>query len=188
MRVTKRDLIIFLIIFSIGTILGTIGTVSFPIGTNMSYFWPAAVVQTVGGLFFGIWGVLAGTLFPSLSNALTDGSKSHVIWLIPANFIQSFIPLCVKKVIGFSPRSLDMKSIFGFIVGCAILPHVFGGFVGCGALFLLGDIPNQAEFWRTLRVWLIGNIPCSIVFGLLLVKTVAPILEDCNLLYKSFLK
>jgi len=182
----KKDLGIAFVVFTIGTILGTIGTVSFPIGSNMSYFWPAAVIQSTGGLFFGIWGVLAGALFPSLSNLLTDGTSSHVFGLIPANFIQSFIPLLIKNAVGFKPFEFNKKTVLWFIFGCAVIPHIIGGFLGCSTLYLFGDIPNQTIFWVTFRVWIIGNIPCSILFGLLLLKVIAPILKDCNLYYEGY--
>jgi len=184
----KKDIFVFITIFSVGTILGIIGTVSFPIGTNMSYFWPAATVQSVCGVFFGMWGVMAGALFPSFSNAMTDGTTSHIVWLIPANFIQSFIPLYIKQIFKFLPYELNRKTVYSFIFGCAILSHVLGGMLGCVSLYIMGDVHNQAEFMTTLKTWLIGNIPCSIVFGILLLKTVGPILKDCNLYYEGYFR
>lgn len=179
-----KKFLIFVIVLIVGSVLGVIGTISFPIGSNMSYFWPAATIQSVAGLFFGFWGALAGTLFPSVSNALTDGSLSHIFGLIPANFVQSFCPLLVKRIFKLSPLEFNVRTVVIFVLGCAIIPHLIGGVVGCGILYWQGNIPDLQTFWQTFRVWIFGNIPCAVIFGLLLIKTVLPVINDCNLHYE----
>ncbi|MBU0505668.1 MAG: hypothetical protein ABII18_09575 [bacterium] len=179
----KRNIFIFVLIVVLGTILGTMGTISFPIGTNMSYFWPGAVIQTVSGILFGWWGVVAATLFPVFSNALTDGNFVHVFGLIPTNFVQSALPYLIFQRMNFTTSLKTTKEVTLFCFFCAGFPHFLGGILGCVTLFVFGVIANYSDFYTTLQTWWIGNIPCSIVFSLLIIKYVTPALRLSKLLY-----
>lgn len=188
MVINRRDISIFVVVFILGTILGIIGTVSFPIESDMSVFWPAATIQAVGGILFGMWGVLAGTLFPSLSNFLTAGAPVHVIGLVPINFLQSYLPLLVKQTTNLKPYQFNRKTIILYIVGCVLLPNIISGILGCGVLYLFGNIATMTNYFETLAVWVIGNVPCAIVFGLLILKILVPVLKSCNLYYNGYFK
>lgn len=183
----KKNVLVFFTIFVLGTILGTLGTVSFPIRVNITYFWPAAALQTVCGIFFGFWGILGGVTFPIITNAITDGSWAHTIGFIPANIIQCALPRIVMHRFKISLSLMSKRDIVLFVAGCATLPHVLGALTGCTALYMLGNIQSNAEFWQMVFVWVVGNIPCSIVFGFFLVRIFSPILQDSGLFYKGFL-
>lgn len=184
----KKHLLVFSVIFILGSLLGTLGTISFPIGVNITYFWPAAALQTVSGIFFGFWGILGGVAFPIISNALTDSSWAHTIGFIPANIIQCTLPFVMIRGLHISLQLKRTKDISFFILGCTVLPHVLGSLVGCGILYGSGYINNSTEFWNLVWVWIVGNVPSSIIFGFLLVKNLTPILTDCGLFYKGFFK
>jgi len=184
----KRNILVFSAVFVLGSILGTLGTISFPMGVNITYFWPAAALQTVSGIFFGLWGILAGVAFPIVSNALTDSSWAHTIGFIPANIVQCSLPLLVMRKFNISPNLKRMRDVLLFITGCTILPNVLGSVVGCGILYMSGYVNNNIELWDLIFVWIVGNIPSSMVFGFLLVKVITPVLKGCGLYYEGFLK
>ena len=75
----------------IGIVVGTLGSLAIPIGF-VSAFWPGQAVQAVGGVWFGMWGVLAGMFFPFISNALSGSAPIPVsAAYLPANFLQAFL-------------------------------------------------------------------------------------------------
>lgn len=184
----KRNLLIFATIFVLGSVLGTLGTISFPVGVNITYFWPAAALQTVSGIFFGLYGILGGVLFPILTNALTDGTAAHTIGFIPANIAQTVLPLLMVRKLNISLDLKKTRDVLLFVIGASALPHILGAMIGCATLYFLGTIQNSKEFWSMVSVWIIGNVPCSVVFGYLLVKTFTPVLKDCGLYYDGFWK
>ncbi|MFH1729551.1 MAG: hypothetical protein ABIA04_14170 [Pseudomonadota bacterium] len=178
----KKNFFIFCTIFVLGTILGSMGTISFPIYSNISYFWPASVIQTISGIFFGWPGILAGTMFPCITNGVTDGSIHHICGFIPANFIQCALPFYFARKLKISIYNIKLKDYAMFTVFCAIIPHAIGAVVGCTYLYFIGEITNMFAYGNNIKVWLIGNIPCSIIFGILFIKFLTPVLKDSNIL------
>jgi len=87
-----------------------------------------------------------------------------------------------------SPNLKRMRDVLLFITGCTILPNVLGSVVGCGILYMSGYVNNNIELWDLIFVWIVGNIPSSMVFGFLLVKVITPVLKGCGLYYEGFLK
>jgi signal transduction histidine kinase/CheY-like chemotaxis protein len=179
---TKRNSMIFLVILFIGTLLGVVGTVSYPIQSNLSCLWPAAVVQALGGVFFGIWGVVAGIVFPIFSNMLTDGHQTQIIGWIPANFVQSFLPYLVKKLFHFSSYKFNKKTVLCFVIGCVLISGILGGAIGCSALYFADVAITGKEIFNSFITWITGYIPIALFFGLIFLKTLGPALKDCNLL------
>jgi integral membrane sensor domain MASE1 len=69
-----------------------------------------------------------------------------------------------------------------------LLPNIIAGSLGCGILYLLGDFSTADDYFNTFYAWVIGNIPCALIFGLLILKTLTPVLKSCNLYYEGFFK
>ena len=183
----QNNTLVFMVVFILGTILGVLGTISSPVEANLSYFWPAETIEATAGILFGFWGAIAATLFPLLSNLLTAEYPSyHVIGLIPSCVIQSFIPLLIKKIMRFDPGELSIKTICSYSIGCVLLPNIIAGSLGCYILYLLDDCSTIDSYFNALYTWLIGNIPCALIFGLFILKTLTPILKSCNLYYEGF--
>ncbi|MBF0107039.1 MAG: hypothetical protein HQM16_17150 [Deltaproteobacteria bacterium] len=178
----KRNLFVFFVVLVLGIILGTLGTLSFPINNNITNFWPAAALQTVSGIFFGWWGIAAGTLFPTISNALTDGTLQHVFGLLPSNLVQSALPYLIFRKFNLSMDLKKRRDIVIFCFLCATLPHVLGGVLGCVLLYIFHAISSLTICIDTMQTWWIGNIPCSIIFSFLLLKFAAPALHFSGLL------
>lgn len=184
----KKHISVFVAVFILGLILGTLGTVSFPVGSNITYFWPAAALQTISGIFFGFWGVLAGVTFPIVTNFWTDGTFGHTVGFIPSSLLQCAIPAIVTRKYASILDFTKMRYIALFIIACAIAPHVLGSLAGCGILYGIGNIKDSAEFWSLVITWIIGNVPSAVIFGFLLVKTLLPILKDNGLYYEGYMQ
>jgi len=57
-------IVILALLIGIGFVVGAFGSISFPLGFGVNFFWTGIAVQQVGGIWFGGWGVLAGAIFP----------------------------------------------------------------------------------------------------------------------------
>jgi hypothetical protein len=110
-----------------------------PVGKFLfTYFSPATAVQVVGGMWFGMWGVIAGTLFPVVGS-LIEGQRVAVnLLLIPVNIIQSLAPVWVFRRWKLDPRLITL-------VDWAVFILVTG---------LLMNIP--AALWVTAVYWRLG--------------------------------
>jgi hypothetical protein len=84
---------VFGVLLVMGTVIATLGSISFPVGDKISDFWPGIVIQTLGGLWFGKIGTLAGVIFPIFSNIFIGGNHAQIIGFIPGNIVQSGLPL-----------------------------------------------------------------------------------------------
>ncbi|MFA6409385.1 MAG: hypothetical protein WCW01_04340 [Gammaproteobacteria bacterium] len=177
----RRQLVIFISVVIIGTILGLLGMGDFSSTNRIAYFWPGAVVQSVAGVFFGMIGVMAGTTFPIFSDAMSGITLIKVLVWIPANFVQSFIPYLVKKIFKFEPCEFNKKTVICFIVGCSVIPHLVGSIVASLGYYSLHEMATLKEQIGVFLNWITSNISISIIFGLLLLKFFAPALRKCKI-------
>jgi hypothetical protein len=68
---------VFGVLLVMGTVIATLGSITFPVGDKISDFWPGIVIQTLGGLWFGKIGTLAGVIFPIFSNIFIGGNQGR---------------------------------------------------------------------------------------------------------------
>lgn len=80
-------IVILALLIGIGFVVGAFGSISFPLGFGVNFFWTGIVVQQVGPIWFGAWGVLAGAIFPFFSNAIAGTPFYVSLAYIPANAI-----------------------------------------------------------------------------------------------------
>lgn len=83
---------ITILLITIGFVVGAFGSVSFPLEFGVNFFWTGIVVQQIGSIWFGAWGVIAGAIFPFFSNAITGTPFYVSLAYLPANAIQAFLP------------------------------------------------------------------------------------------------
>ena len=180
----KAKLVIFGLLVASGFILSTLGLISFPVFHNVNYFWPAAVVQAVGAILFGWTGVIAGTVFPILSNLATDKTLVSVFLFIPSNFVQSFLPYFLYN--RMVHQKLEIGTVRGgvlFSVFAAILPQLCGGSLAGCILLLAGQIRTGGEFLKMVSLWLIDSVPWIIVVGIPIMMIFVPVLKDYGYLF-----
>ena len=178
---TTKKIAIFITIVIIGSVIGALGSATFPILKGVVPFWPAAAIQALSGVLFGIIGSLAATVFPIISNSMSGNSFELVLLLIPPNLIQSFLPFFVKKIIKISPYELNKKNIIFFVVFCVLIPNILGALWVCNMRFFLENGPLGITKSAVFFSWLKSNVIGGIIFGLLLLKTLVPALKNCGL-------
>lgn len=185
----KAKAAIFSLLVVSGFVLSTLGLISFPVFHNVNYFWPAAAVQAVGAVLFGWTGIAAGTIFPMLSNMVTDKSMVSVILFTPSNFVQSLLPyMLYNKLVNRKLEISSLRDAALFFLSAALIPQLCGGTLAASILSATGQIKTGGEFFRMVSLWLIDSVPWIVVAGIPIIIIFVPILRDYGYLFNSGVK
>jgi hypothetical protein len=164
--VGARQLTILALLIVVGALVGAFGTISFPLEFGVNTFWIGIAVQQVGAIWFGMWGVLAGVIFPFFSNATL-----HTAWYIsaayiPANFIQSLLPAWAFRHFHADPRLRRGRDFVILLVAMLVsnaLGALWSVMVVLNGLGLLPPGSTLLYIWG----WFGGNLLAGIVFNFL---------------------
>lgn len=177
-----RHLVILLILVLAGTVLGSLSSLSFRITSainpsspayGINYFWLGIVVQQVGSIWFGAWGVLAGIIFPFISNSVTGAPLLISAAYFPANFVQSFLPAWIFRRMKLDPK-LGSGRDFLYLFLTMLLSSLFGAFWSVFILvFVLGRL-ERAQALVNFFGWFGGNMVAGIFFNYFLLKALSP--------------
>ncbi len=176
-------LFITILLITIGFVVGAFGSVSFPLGFGVNFFWTGIVVQQIGAIWFGAWGVIAGAIFPFFSNAIAGTPFYVSLAYLPANAIQAFLPAWVFRRFKLDPRMKSGKDglyLFLAMIVSSIIGSLWSVLVVLKGYGLLppGSVP------RYIWGWFGGNVIAGVVFNFLLLKA----LSDVVIRTKAFVK
>jgi len=210
----RRFILLAIFLLILVAITATLGTVNFSSDlTAITSFWPAAALQIVLPVWFGIYGVLACVIGPMIGNAVFADSA---FLFVPANIIQSIMAALWFRFRRLDPRLRSRRDWLGaLLIGC-VLANFLGALLGVGESTLRGipenypfvtdrpieevqlgslanwvyqNYPNNIAlvFWaEKLPTWFLGNgLPCLILAPALL-KTASPILIRGPFFCQSF--
>jgi len=167
----------------IGVVVGTFGSLAIPLG-YITAFWPGQAIQSVGGIWYGGWGGIAGAVFPLISNAISGAAPLPVsLAYIPGNLAQAIVGGIAFRLLKADPRLRTGKDWVVFTVFGIILSNAIGAAWGSGVLLLFGLISADA-FPVTFIGWFLGNSIASWVLGVVMLKYISPIV----LRSKTFVK
>lgn len=169
----------------IGIVVGTFGSLAVPIGFT-SAFWPGQAVQAVGAVWFGGWGIIAGTIFPVLSNTISGSAPLPVsLAYVPGNIAQTGLAALAMKKFNAHPALKERRDWIVFIGLGVVVANVIGSLWGTTMLLAFGLI--TAEAWPVVWIgWWIGNTVPGIVFGSILLKYVSPVIIDSKAFVKNW--
>ncbi len=131
-------IVITALLIGIGFVVGAFGSISFPLGFGVNFFWTGIAVQQVGAIWFGAWGVIAGSVFPFFSNAIAGTPFYVSAAYIPANAIQAFLPAFAFRHYNADPRlrsardyvilytSMIIASALGALWSVLVVLRMFG--------------------------------------------------------------
>ena len=165
-------IVILALLIGIGFVVGAFGSISFPLGFGVNFFWPGIAIQQVGGIWFGAWGSIAGAIFPFFSNAIAGTPFYVSLAYVPANFVQAFLPAWAFRQFKADPRlktgrdymillvAMVVSDLFGALWSTLIVLRSFG-------LLTADSIP--LFIWG----WFGGNLIAGIVFNFILLKALS---------------
>lgn len=165
-------IVITALLIGIGFVVGAFGSISFPLGFGVNFFWTGIAVQQVGAIWFGMWGVIAGAIFPFFSNAIAGTPFYVSLAYVPANAVQAFLPAWAFRYFKLDPR---LKSARDYIIlfGAMIVSSAFGALwsplVVLQGFGLLTTESLPLFIWG----WFGGNVVAGVVFNFILLKALS---------------
>lgn len=165
-------IVILALLIGIGFVVGAFGSISFPLGFGVNFFWTGIVVQQVGAIWFGGWGVLAGAIFPFFSNAIAGTPFYVSLAYIPANAIQAFLPAWVFRRFKLDPRLKSTRDYVYLLVAMIVssaLGALYSVLVVLKGFGLLTTDSVPLFIWG----WFGGNVVAGVVFNFILMKALS---------------
>jgi hypothetical protein len=165
-------IVITALLIGIGFVVGSFGSISFPLGFGVNFFWTGIAVQQVGSIWFGLWGIIAGTIFPFFSNAIAGTPFYISAAYIPANFMQAFLPAFAFRFFKADPRLRSVRDYL-ILLGAMIVSSAFGALwstlVVLRGFGLLTTDSVPLFIWG----WFGGNVLAGLVFNFILLKALS---------------
>lgn len=139
-----------------------------------TYFAPATAVQVVGGMWFGMWGVIAGTLFPVVEGFIKGQLVTANLLLIPANILQSLAPVWAFRHWKLDPRLTSPTDWVVFILVTGLLMTIPAAIWSAAVYWVFGLASGSWKpFVYIVISDAIGNGVPAVVLGAILLKTLS---------------
>lgn len=167
-------IVITALLIGIGFVVGAFGSISFPLGFGVNFFWTGIAVQQVGAIWFGAWGVIAGAIFPFFSNAIAGGAFYVSLAYVPANALQAFLPAWAFRYYKADPRlktGRDYLVLLGAMIVSSALGALWSTLVVLRGFGLLTTDSIPLFIWG----WFGGNVVAGLVFNFILMKALSPV-------------
>jgi len=167
-------IVITALLIGIGFVVGAFGSISFPLGFGVNFFWTGIAVQQVGAIWFGGWGVIAGAIFPFFSNAIAGTPFYVSLAYIPANAVQAFLPAWAFRRFKLDPRMnsrRDYLIFFAAMVVSSAFGALWSPLVVLRSFGLLTTESLPLFIWG----WFGGNMVAGIVFNFILLKALSSV-------------
>lgn len=169
----------------IGVVVGTFGSLAIPLG-YVTAFWPGQAIQSVGSIWYGAWGGIAGCLFPIISNAISGSAPLPVsMAYIPGNLAQAIIAGIAFRKFAADPRLLKAKDWINFTVWGVIVSNLIGAAWGSTILVWFKLIAPGAHLTVFIG-WFIGNSVASWILGVVMLKYISPIVIRTKTFCKGY--
>ena len=158
----------------VGVVVGTFGSLAISLGP-VSAFWPGQAIQSVGTIWYGGWGAIAGIVFPMISNSISGAVALPIsICYIPGNLAQAAIGAWAFHKFDCDPRLKSAKDWIVFLLFGTVLANAIGAAEGNLVLYLFGMITVEAipvSFFG----WFVGNTVASAILGVIMLKFLSPL-------------
>lgn len=179
-------IVITALLIGIGFVVGAFGSISFPLGFGVNFFWTGIAVQQVGPIWFGIWGVIAGTIFPFFSNAIAGTPFYVSAAYIPANFIQALLPAFAFRFFKADIR-LNSGRDFAILIGAMVVSSALGAMWSVLVVLRSFGLLTTNSIPLFLWGWFGGNVLAGLVFNIILLKALSPVVIRSTAFVKRWL-
>lgn len=169
----------------VGVVVGTFGSIAVPLGF-VSAFWPGQAIQSVGSIWYGMWGGIASFIFPIISNAISGSAPLPVsLAYIPGNFAQGIIAGWAFRTFSADPRLVSTKDWIMFTFWGVIVSNIIGAGWGSTVLRMF-DLITPAAHLPVFTGWFIGNAVASWILGVIMLRFVSPIVIRSKAFCKKY--
>jgi hypothetical protein len=167
-------IVITALLIGIGFVVGAFGSISFPLGFGVNFFWTGIAVQQVGAIWFGAWGVLAGAIFPFFSNAVAGTPFYVSLAYVPANAVQAFLPAWAFRFFKADPR-LKTGRDYWILLAAMILSSAFGALWSTLVVLRGFGLLTTDSLPLFILGWFGGNVVAGLVFNFILLKALSAV-------------
>lgn len=168
-----------------GTLVGAFGTIGFPLRFGVNLFWTGIAVQQVGSIWFGAWGVLAGSIFPFFSNAAVGTAWYVSLAYIPANFTQSFLPAWAFRRFKADPRLLHRRDYL-ILLATMLVSSLFGALWSVLVVLRGFELLHTDSVSQFIWGWFGGNFIAGLVFNFITLKAFSAMVVRSGALVKRW--
>jgi len=174
------------LLIGIGFVVGAFGSISFPLGFGVNFFWTGIAVQQVGSIWFGIWGVIAGTIFPFFSNAIAGTPFYVSAAYIPANLFQAFLPAFAFRYFKGDIR-LNKGRDFVILISAMVISSAVGALWSVLVVLRSFGLLTTNSVPLFLWGWFGGNVVAGLVFNIILLKALSGVVIRSTAFVKRWL-
>jgi hypothetical protein len=179
-------IVILALLIGIGFVVGAFGSISFPLGFGVNFFWTGIAVQQVGSIWFGIWGVLAGAIFPFFSNGIAGTPFLVSLAYIPANAMQAFLPAWVFRYFKLDPRLKSARDYL-FLFAAMVVSSAFGALWSVLVVLRGFNLLTTDSVPLFIWGWFGGNVIAGLVFNFILLKALSGVVIRTTAFVKRWL-
>ncbi len=177
----KRQILLAIILFGLGAVLGTIGSISLPLGLGVTGFWPAIVIQVDGSIWLGALGVLVGALFPFISNTYAGAPLIVSFLYLPSNIVQGLIPYLVFEYLGLDLALRNLRSLIHFLWSGVLINNALGALIATFMVMVSG-LHLYTDPYVFARTWFFGNVIPMLFIGIPTLIFLSPLLERIGII------
>lgn len=179
-------IVITALLIGIGFVVGAFGSITFPLGFGVNFFWTGIAIQQVGAIWFGLWGVIAGAIFPFFSNAIAGTPFYVSLAYIPANAMQAFLPAWAFRYFKADPRLRSVRD-FAVLLGAMIVSSAFGALWSPLVVLRSFGLLTTDSLPLFIFGWFAGNVLAGLVFNIILLKALSGVVIRTTAFVKRWL-
>lgn len=160
-------------------------TLPLPLGKFMqTWLSPATTVQVVGGMWFGMWGVIGGTLFPVVGGFINREPIVSLL-LIPVNVIQSLTPVWVFRRWRLDPRLTTLTDWVVFILVTGLLMNIPAAIWATAVSWSFGGY--SGSWWIIFLVsYIVGHGTPPALLGAVVLKALSGVVIKSKIFCKGW--
>jgi len=185
-KVGVVHIVITALLIGIGFVVGAFGSISFPLGFGVNFFWTGIAVQQVGSIWFGLWGVIAGTIFPFFSNAIAGTPFYVSAAYIPANLFQAFLPAFAFRYFKGDIR-LNKGRDFVILISAMVISSAVGALWSVLVVLRSFGLLTTNSVPLFLWGWFGGNVVAGLIFNIILLKALSGVVIRSTAFVKRWL-
>lgn len=178
-------ILVLIVLIVVGFVIGAYGSINFPLGFGVNFFWLGIVVQQVGAVWFGAWGVIAGSIFPVFSNAAVQTPFYVSLAYLPANAVQAWLPAWAFRKFKLDPRLREPRDYLILFV-TMIISSAFGALWSTLVVLRSYGLLNTESVSQFIWGWFMGNIIAGLVLNFLVLKVFSSLVIQTKLFVKGW--
>ncbi len=165
-------IVITALLIGIGFVVGAFGSITFPLGFGVNFFWPGIAIEQVGSIWFGAWGCIAASIFPFFSNAIVGTPFYVSLAYVPANLVQGLLPAWAFRQFKADPRLTKGRDYLVLLVSM-VVADVFGALWSSLVVLRSFGLLTASSVPLFIWGWFGGNLLAGIVFNFILMKALS---------------